>query len=74
MRGVPAPISARPDGPTATNPPRTKLQHGVKRTFALTGVFAAALLLLGGCGTYCATDMHGLDPPGWGSSIPNPHG
>jgi hypothetical protein len=43
------------------------------RTLILNGALAAALLLLAGCGTYCPTDMHGLDPPPWGSSIPNPH-
>ncbi|WP_293385406.1 hypothetical protein [Phenylobacterium sp.] len=31
-------------------------------------------LLLGACaGQYCADDPHGLDPPGWGSTIPEPH-
>lgn len=39
-----------------------------------TLVIAAAMLFLAGCGTYCATDMHGLDPPGWGSTVPKPHG
>jgi uncharacterized lipoprotein YajG len=39
-----------------------------------TLVIAAALLFLAGCGTYCATDMHGLDAPGWGSGVPKPHG
>jgi hypothetical protein len=57
----------------ATNPPRAKLQLAGMRTLGLNGVLAAALLLLAGCGTYCPTDMHGLDPPPWGSSIPNPH-
>jgi hypothetical protein len=35
---------------------------------------AAAALLLSACGTYCPTDMHGLDPPPSGSAIPAPHG
>lgn len=39
-----------------------------------TLILAAAALLLAGCGTYCPTDMSGLDPPPWNSSIPNPHG
>jgi hypothetical protein len=54
----------------ATNPPRAKAQLQSMRTL----VIAASMLFLAGCGTYCATDMHGLDPPGWGSTVPKPHG
>jgi len=39
-----------------------------------TLLLAATALLLCACGTYCPSDMHGLDPPPQGSSIPNPHG
>ena len=54
----------------ATHPPPAKVQLSIMRTL----VIAAALLFLAGCGTYCATDMHGLDAPGWGSGVPKPHG
>ncbi len=35
-------------------------------------ILAATALLLCGCGTYCPTDMSGLDAPPWNSSIPAP--
>jgi predicted small lipoprotein YifL len=44
------------------------------RRLVLSSVIAAAMLALAGCGTYCPTDFHGLDEPGWGSPIPRPHG
>ncbi|HEX2816220.1 MAG TPA: hypothetical protein VHN39_07500 [Phenylobacterium sp.] len=37
-----------------------------------TLILAAAALLLAGCGTYCPTDMSGLDAPPWNSPIPAP--
>ena len=40
------------------------------RTLAI----AAAMLLLAGCGGVIDRDPHGLDEPGWGSTIPKPHG
>jgi hypothetical protein len=33
---------------------------------------AVAAVFLSACGSYCPTDFHGLDPPPWGSSIPEP--
>ena len=55
---------------SATKPPPPKAQLGAMRTL----VIAAAMLLLAGCGSYCPTDTHGLDEPGWGSTVPKPHG
>ena len=40
-------------------------------------VLAIALtaLMLSACaGQFCADDAHGLDPPGWDSTVPAPHG
>jgi hypothetical protein len=37
-------------------------------------LLAAAATLSACGGHYCPTDMHGLDPPPWDSSIPAPHG
>jgi len=49
--------------------PQATAQLSPMRTLVL-----AAALLLAACGTYCPTDMHGLDPPPPGSTIPAPHG
>ena len=56
--------------PAATNPPCRKAQLAGMRALLLT----AAVLLLAGCGGVIDRCPNGLDPPGWGSTVPKPHG